>query len=466
MTMPSSSVSWILSCFLFLVALTCSLDQCSEDRGGGFCPAGNTCCLRYDGMSGCIPNDLGSNNATCCEDGRTGCAVGYHCRSNETCVAGEGHNDPLVQILPRYKLGTTDKLRQVHGLPVTKDAKLPYYSSLGDISEGVRESGKVTRVIVVVHGAGRNADDYFCSAMAILEQQSNLASDSVLVIAPRFPVPTDTDLDLSGGGIAVRWKDDGSGPWRYGGDAIWPEYARNYSSYNAMDQIVSIVSDRSRFPNIQHVAIIGHSSGGQFVQRWSLLTAHWDHRFRAVVANPSSYAYLFPMRFYDGQWQRPSLADCPQYNQWEWGLDRGGSLVAPYVEAVLNGTDISHLTQRFAARQVVYLSGSQDICNVTGHEDGWCYSHGLEATCMDEIQGSNRLERNLRYFLSLSKMNVPHLRMVISGVGHDHSLMFNSANGLRAIFRDLDETLQSPRSSRAAADAISKRRSESVTFKT
>jgi hypothetical protein len=127
------------------------------------CPAGNTCCLRYDGMSDCIPNDLGSYNATCCEDGRTGCAVGYHCRPNETCEAGEGLNDPLVQIFPPYKLGTTDKLRQVYGFPVTKDAKLPYYSSLGDISEGVRETRKVTRVIVVVHGAGRNADDSFCS---------------------------------------------------------------------------------------------------------------------------------------------------------------------------------------------------------------------------------------------------------------------------------------------------------------
>jgi hypothetical protein len=216
-----------------------------------------------------------------------------------------------------------------------------------------------------------------------------------------------------------------------------------------MDQIVSMVSDRSRFPDVQHVAIIGHSSGGQLVQRWSLMTANWDEQhFRAVVANPSSYAYLFSMRFYNGQWQRPSLADCPRYNHWEWGLDQGaGSLVVPYVEAVLNDTTILFLTQRFAARQVVYLAGSQDVCNVTTtddqHQDAWCYSHGLETTCMDEMQGSNRLERNLRYFSSLHQMGVPHSRMIIPGVGHDHSLMFNSANGLRAIFGDFGETLQS-----------------------
>jgi pimeloyl-ACP methyl ester carboxylesterase len=439
MVPPSSVlVPWIGFCFLFLVAPTCSLEQCSEDRGGGVCPTGNTCCLRYDGLSGCIPNDLGSNNATCCEDGRTGCAVGYHCGYNETCVAGEGLNDPLVQVLSRYQLGSTDKLRLVYGFPVTKDAKLAYYSSHGDLSEVVRESGTVTRAVIVVHGAGRNADDYFCSAMATVEQQQYLTPDSVLVITPRFPVPTDTDLDLSGGGIAIRWKDDGSGPWRYGGNAIWPEYATNFSSYNAMDQIVRLVSNRSRFPNIRHVTIIGHSSGGQFAQRWSLLTADWDPRFRAVVANPSSYAYLFPMRFYNGQWQRPSLTQCPQYNQWEWGLDRGGSLIVPYVEAVLSDRDVSFLTQRFAARQVVYLAGSQDVCNVTGHQEGWCYSHGLEMTCMDEIQGSNRLERNLRYVSSLFKMEVPYTRIVIPGVGHDHSLMFNSPNGLRAIFGDLD----------------------------
>jgi hypothetical protein len=103
-----------------------------------------------------------------------------------------------------------------------------------------------------------------------------------------------------------------------------------------MDQIVSIVSDRSRFPNIQHVAIIGHSSGGQFGP--AVVTVRTGPTAFAAAANPSSYAYLFPMRFLQRVRQRPSLADCPQYNQWEWGLDRGSSLVAPYVEAVLNDT--------------------------------------------------------------------------------------------------------------------------------
>jgi hypothetical protein len=51
----------IFDCFLPLVPCRAELlEQCSKDRGGGFCPTGNTCCLRYDGMSGCIPNDLGS----------------------------------------------------------------------------------------------------------------------------------------------------------------------------------------------------------------------------------------------------------------------------------------------------------------------------------------------------------------------------------------------------------------------
>jgi hypothetical protein len=85
----------------------------------------------------------------------------------------------------------------------------------------------------------------------------------------------------------------------------------------------------------------------------------------------------------------------------------------PYVEAVMNDTDILFRTQGFAVRQVVYLAGSQDICNVTGSEDGWCYSHGLETTCMDEIQGSNRLEHNLRYVSSLYKMEISHSRIVI-----------------------------------------------------
>jgi hypothetical protein len=249
---------------VLLIGLVCAIEQCKEEQGGGVCPAGGTCCLRYDFRSGCIPSDLGSYNATCCSDLRTGCAVGYRCGPNGTCVAGAGLDDPLVQFLPRYVLGHTDKLRQVHGLPVTRDAKF-----------------------------------------------------------------------------------------------------------------------------------------------------HTTHP--TVTLSPRLYTKKLP-----------------ELSLWSTEL----------VETQMT-------TQRFATRQLVYLAGSQDICNITGHDKGWCYSHGLETSCMDKLQGPNRLARSERYFLSLQTMGVLHIRLLVPGVGHDHSLIFNSDNGLRAMFgwvtEDSPSTLQSTR---------------------
>jgi hypothetical protein len=68
-----------------------------------------------------------------------------------------------------------------------------YYSTHGDLSE-ILFDDKIRMVIVIIHGAAINADGYFCSAIATIEGQQEFAKDSVMVIAPRFPMPTDMDL--------------------------------------------------------------------------------------------------------------------------------------------------------------------------------------------------------------------------------------------------------------------------------
>jgi len=428
-----SATRRLLFALVLVIGCTFAIEKCSLEQGGGICPTGNTCCQRFDGSSGCIPNDLGSFNATCC-DGYTGCPVGYLCGPNQNCVAKDEIIDPLVQILPRYRLCHSSQLARVHGLPDLREAKLAYYSSHGDITE-FRNNDVIEMAVVVIHGAGRNADDYFCTVTAAVEQMQQNSSESILVIAPRFPVAADGEIELEEGGIAVRWSDDGSGgPWRFGANAVSPEYVENYSSYDAVDRLVAILNDKRYFLTLQHVAVIGHSSGGQFVQRWSLLTKQWDGRVRGVVANPSSYAYLAPQRFYKQRWQEPPLSECPDYNKWEWGLEDGGNYSVSYVREALDNLSLSSLIRRFAERQVIYMAGTQDVCDVSGQDPGWCYSHGLETTCMDRLEGCNRWERNLRYLSSLRLVGVSHERMIVPGVGHDHSFMFNSVQGLQAIF--------------------------------
>lgn len=383
------------------------------------CPDGNTCCLLQDGSSGCIASDMGKYKASCCGDGVTGCAVGYACRhKGKACIASNKKIDPLVRVLPRYRLcKVKDTETNLHGFVVAPGALLAYYSSHGPI-ESVNKFPEM--VLIVVHGANRNADDYFCSVSAAVELQRRFSN--ILLIAPRFYSESDKRDNLS----FLFWEDSRDGPWRYGADALGPA---PISSFSALDELVQSIW--RYFPNIMQLTIAGHSSGGQLVQRWTLLTSFWRYgRMQSVIANPSSYAYLTPGRLIHGKWSIPSDGDCPHYNQWEWGLDEGGDLEVPYRDHALR--NISHVVKRFQHRRVLYLVGGLDRCNVSS--PGWCDSHGLETTCMDKLQGSNRLERNERYMRSIRELGIRHKNRVIQSVGHDHSLMFQSPAGLDALF--------------------------------
>eukprot|EP01047_Picozoa_sp_COSAG01_P035561 COSAG01_NODE_2738_length_7160_cov_14.104943_6_plen_128_part_00 len=120
-----------------------------------------------------------------------------------------------------------------------------------------------------------------------------------------------------------------------------------------------------------------------------------------------------------------------RYNEWEWGLHPGGEL-ARYVE--LGSTAVARAATTYARRDVRYLIGGADICNsdmVPG-----CHSHGLETTCMDMLQGYNRRFRAEHYVKHLDSFygRTVHNFSVVPGVGHDHSLMFESSQGQALIF--------------------------------
>jgi pimeloyl-ACP methyl ester carboxylesterase len=414
-----------------------AVEQCPVERGGGLCPDGNTCCPRYDGSSGCIPNDMGKYTATCCPDRETGCPVGYACDAiGKGCfvVNQTKYSDKLVQVLPRYRLCNASGIEHVYGLNMGNDSELAYYSSHGPI-ETLLSRGKtynnsaIDMALLVIHGAGRNGDDYFCTAKAAVELQNSFKN--VLIIAPQFYSETDERPQPS----LLYWRNDKDGPWRYGADSLGPQQV---GSFSALDIMIQKIWDQ--LPHLERLVVAGHSSGGQIVQRWSLLSSIWDpEKMLAVVANPSSFAYLSPLRVANGRWEIPS--GCPQYDQWEWGLSRGGSIDVPYRDRAVQ--NVSGLILRFQDRQVTYLAGSQDRCNVSDFE-GWCYSHGLETTCMDEVQGKTRLKRSALYLSSLRRLGFKgsHRHRIVPGVGHDHAMMFQSPCGIDTLFgRDYKHAL-------------------------
>ena len=73
---------------------------------------------------------------------------------------------------------------------------------------------------------------------------------------------------------------------RYGTEAENNNKTSGISSYDIMDKLIEYIitakqqqgdedtnEDHYLFPNLNKISVMGHSAGGQYVQRWSLLSA-------------------------------------------------------------------------------------------------------------------------------------------------------------------------------------------------
>ena len=138
-----------------------------------------------------------------------------------------------------------------------------------------------TRAVVVIHGNGRNADDYYNSVMEAKDVFPGVG-DNTLVIAPRFQseddAPAADELYWSVGG------------WSRGDNSL---DGAGYSSFSVADGLLESIS--SRFPNVTELVIAGHGAGAQFVQRYAgmgaVLDIRCDMKVRYVISNPGSYMW-------------------------------------------------------------------------------------------------------------------------------------------------------------------------------
>src|ERR1043166_3850323 len=219
---------------------------------------------------------------------------------------------------------------------------------------------RVTRAIIVIHGAGANAEGYFDRINNIIPSSWG---DHVLVIAPYFQ---DSSTAASG---EYYWNDD----WREGGAS------GGISSYTVLDNFIQLLRNGT-FPNLKWVVVCGHSAGGQTTQRFACFTdvdsKAWPNAqyVKFVVANPSSYVYLNQYRNPEGDstWVIPSQ-DCSSgdgYNEWKYGLEN------LYGYTAARGADFART--HFPARQVQLLAGTADT-----------YDNGdLDLDCGAEWQGA------------------------------------------------------------------------------
>ena len=322
---------------LGLVQLADGVVICQD---GGTCPDGNTCCGRASGGFGCCVDEE-SGPGVCCADGNTCCAHGYTCQP-EGCVADDAAKHPLATRTNLYQLCPAEIPAAPHelSLPNAGRLSLPYYSSPKQLG-APNPAAKIG--VIVVHGSERNADDYFCSMLEARKLQKVWPDEQVMIVAPRFTEPR----DLNGSHLGwLTWNGTGYGDWRKGGNSTLAPGRASLSSYEVLDGIVAMLSDSHlvraspphmhflgsfklnevawQYPAMEHIVIVGHSAGGQTVQRYALTAPHAAPAagpkvapppVRYVVANPSSFGYLNASRWTDTALPKVPSAPAPSLHR-------------------------------------------------------------------------------------------------------------------------------------------------------
>jgi hypothetical protein len=302
----------------------------------------------------------------------------------------------------------------------------------------------ISRALIMVHGQGRDANNYFRHAFGAAFLARSL--EDTVIIAPRFASNHGGNCRDPLSDSELNW-DCAQSPegWRVGGHAVDNS---KISSFDVIDEIVAKIARKDAFPNLKVIVIAGHSGGGQFVQRYEMSNRVHDQLgipVRYVVSNPSSYAYLDGLRPTHSAVSSdyaaaspgytppvgarspepftsfPDARNCTTYDSWPYGLkDRKG-----YVAKV---TD-DQMKEQLASRPTTYLLGELDILPL----------YGFDGSCSAGAQGPTRLARGLAFGrYANEKYGAKHTTMVVSACGHSARCMFTADPALPVIFPKLE----------------------------
>src|SRR5690348_10355335 len=260
---------------------------------------------------------------------------------------------------------------------------------------------RINRLLVVVHGALRDADNYLAHATAAAR---DLVADT-LIVAPQFPADVDLGEHKPLWPGTLFWDADG---WKGGAHALGPAPV---SSFTVMDRLLDQLTTADRLPQGRKLAVVifGNSAGGQYVNRYAavgrgpdLLTERGiDVRF--VVSNPSTYLYFTR--------NRPNKVRIGTgANRWRYGFKGAPD----YVQG--------NATRNFKR----YLN--RDVTIVLGREDHDGAALLLETGAAAMAQGANRYDRGIRYHDYITRLarkkdlhkglDSRHRLIELDGVGH------------------------------------------------
>ena len=290
---------------------------------------------------------------------------------------------------------------------------IPYYSN----EHQIIHNEQVSRIVLIVHGQNRNANDYY-SYLFNISTNLNL-NENTLVLAPQFLLSQDISF-LNLGSEYAYW----SGTSQWTGGYLSSSTEQNprpevVSSFAIMDSLIQFL-DHS-YTSVDEIVLAGYSAGGQFVNRYasgSSVTA--GGKVKYVVAAPSHYLYFNDERS-QNNFEIPIIwgqeTECAGYNHYRYGLEN--------LNSYMSQINIDTIRYRYSSKNINYLIGNED--------------NGGTSYCESTVQGEGRYQRALVYYNHLMSQfgeNVieNHKIAIIDNVSHDAAQVFGSECGVFSVF--------------------------------
>ncbi|WFC98378.1 hypothetical protein MYAM1_001105 [Malassezia yamatoensis] len=325
--------------------------------------------------------------------------------------------------------------------PISSKAQLPVFWTEQPNNQYAKHA------LVVVHGSLRDGDSYWTALNEVKQQQIQLGNSAVdkntIITAPmfystRFNSGIYTATQLSWGDLNL---------WQVGTPSNHPT-GQKVSSFTAVQLLIEHFDNRTMYPNLKNLTLIGHSGGAQFVSRYASVVPYTPKHthVRYVVADPSSSAYFTDDRpVTDPNYY--NLSTCETLKDWRYGFQNFN--LPPY-----SGKSASEYFETYVTRDVVNLNGLLDT-ELNGDQ-----------LCMALAQGGQqRISRNLAWWKYLNRLartgqdvslfpgnftNVPnwgeklkksHFNVklsIVPNATHDVTEVFSSSEGLSAVYDDKD----------------------------
>ncbi|WP_422356383.1 Ig-like domain-containing protein [Roseivirga pacifica] len=263
------------------------------------------------------------------------------------------------------------------------------------------------QAIIVVHGANRDADNYFTYLSSTLSGEQLQAS--TVLIAPEFKE--------GGSATDLTWGSN----WREGQVS---NSTAKLSSFEAIDALIQQLSDKEAFPALKKVIVTGHSSGALFTQVYGTankVEADSHLSFEYVVANSQYFYYPDNQRYDEQNNQFYTPTDCGTYNMWPMGYSSAPAYVSSSTDAEIDAN--------LLGRSFTYFLGNGN------QADG-----ALNTTnCAAVLLGSSRFSRGENIFRWLETEYAGQhnsTKAIVEGIGHDGQGMYQS-NEFKALLGEL-----------------------------